>query len=250
MERRLKKWDIVKIKEPTTKDLPEGIVCKKTAQGNWKVSITDRPGQIKQFYINKQTIGLNMVVNDSLDYLKHPVCKITALTVKDATHISKYKIASVYIPTIFLSKPTKRVVDSRDLNATSFNTFMYTQYNKEHWRNLSSKTKDETLANNTPSDMEGIKKRKQIFFPKNRMTMKEIMLNLIYYTNSTATNFSSIHCPKCGAFVSYVHVASTRYIRKDGAITCKCQQCNKASFLSFIYNYNNKLIFQLTEEKL
>ena len=246
IEHTLKKWDIVKIKEISSKNLPADVLYAKKDSG-CIIHIPKSNGSHFRYYLNNKIIGSNVIVYSFNNNSKYQVCGVLGLTPNDDYVLGTRSYHTFTIPSMFLSKPKGRILDSRKLKSiVSRSKFLRDQQAKDHLYNLIMKTK--SVDNIFISDLAYVRKKKQLFFPKKKMTLKEIMYSMLMYTNSMSTGFNSFICQNCGVHMDVAHIAATRYVRKDGGITCKCGYCKQPNYISIDYA-GDRVYFKLTENK-
>lgn len=243
MEREIKKWDIVKIKEPKSDNLPEGISFKKTKYG-WDIKTPKTKtiwgsGRYLEFNIPSNLVGLSVVVISFYTGSEYQVCALQGVETKVNNLLTLIGLSKVFIPSTFLEPTGRRLLDSRLLSFTQRNYYATEVRNKSHYGNISSRTKLNSV--NTTKDLLEIRKRQQIFFQPKKMTIKDAMSNMFLYINYSGNNgYNSIWCAHCEYPVSIFSMASNRYFRKDGSITYKCPNCKKVNFISLSYHGNTE----------
>lgn len=128
----------------------------------------------------------------------------------------------------------RRIVDIRDIS------------NRNHiYKSLSKQSRLFTLIEKSRdhefkkvwTDAEKLRKYQAIFFQTPNMNFKQYMLNML--EDMVGTNV--VYCEYCGTYILSEHIASKRYVRKDGSMTVKCPNpgCRKTSFIKIMSEENN-----------
>lgn len=142
---------------------------------------------------------------------------------------------TITAPESWILPTGRRIVDIRDIS------------NKNHiYRSLSEQSRMSTLISKSRdhefktawTDAEKLRKYQAIFFQTPNMNFKQYMLNML--EGMRMSGFIEC-CSHCGVLLLDEHIASKRYVRKDGSMTIKCPnpKCRKPSFIKIMSTENN-----------
>lgn len=187
----------------------------------------------KTSLIYENYIGHELIVMSVLNSFVEPVYLLDTLDCSNCPELP----GSVSIPESLLENTGNREIDSRKLGCIS--SLLSNKRQETRSIFFRRKSKDDLSAGSL-SSLDKIYKTVPVFFPKNSMSIKEIMYNVMEFSRN------SLFCWKCGSGCLSQYVTDFKYITKDKRVAVKCRVCKERNYVGVTYDKDNQLTFTLS----